>query len=120
MDGSGSPRSVSSSFSDLSDTLQLNPDTLALLDDFFATKAANQERFENIAAAVSSANAAGVDVEDDGDQCHQAARPMISVPDFSIAFGEDWQLSQFWSVFLSVPQNPPSPINGPMRYDLVS
>ncbi|KAF7321572.1 hypothetical protein MKEN_00678200 [Mycena kentingensis (nom. inval.)] len=68
------------------DDLALDPNTLALLNDFIHTKT-EQERLFNQLAESASARVAG----DDSDE-----PPMMSVDDYRAAFAEDWQLSQFW------------------------
>lgn len=76
-------RSPSPSSSRSSSPLCLDPSTLALLDSFLSSKAEEEERF----AELSASNADG------GDD-----KPMMSVDEYRLAFGENWQLSQFWCV----------------------
>ncbi|KAF8972509.1 hypothetical protein BDZ97DRAFT_838359 [Flammula alnicola] len=88
-----SPRS-SSKFSDVSGSPpKLDPNTLALLDNYFTEKAEEERLFREIAAERAAALIAGLALEDDKPE---EEKPMVSVADFRLAFGEDWQLSQFW------------------------
>ncbi|KIY69124.1 hypothetical protein CYLTODRAFT_242898 [Cylindrobasidium torrendii FP15055 ss-10] len=66
--------------SDTSDSLQLDPSTLALLDSFLASKSDAQQRYAELEQAANG---------------HEE-KPMMSVDEYRAAFGEDWQLSQFW------------------------
>jgi hypothetical protein len=91
-----SPRSTSSFFSDISGSPpKLDPNTIALLDAFFNEKADEERRFNEIASERAAAQIAGLALEAD-DDCQKEEKPMVSVADFRLAFGEDWQLSQFW------------------------
>lgn len=86
-----SPRSTCSSFSGISGSPpSLDPSTLALLDSFLSSKAEEEKRFNDLAeqAAARVASLALNLGEDDP--------PMMSVDEYRLAFGEDWQLSQFW------------------------
>ncbi|KAJ7671857.1 hypothetical protein B0H17DRAFT_1335405 [Mycena rosella] len=56
----------------------LDPNTLALLDSFIASKTEEERRFNELAEQAA------------------ARKPMITVDEYRLAFGEDWQLSQFW------------------------
>ncbi len=67
---------------------RLDVDTLALLDSFLSARADEEQRFSELAASAKVAQMA----EDDED----TDRPMMSVDEYRLAFGEDWQLSQFW------------------------
>ncbi|PPQ63544.1 hypothetical protein CVT24_004774 [Panaeolus cyanescens] len=79
-----SPRSV---LTDLSGSPpKLDPDTMALLDSFFKEKAEEERRFAEIAAERAALAAARAD----------EMKPIISPEEFRLAFGEQWQLSQFW------------------------
>ena len=92
-----SPRSTSSFFSDTSGSPpKLDPNTLALLDAFFNEKADQERRFNEIASENAAAQIAGLALEVDDDCEKKEEKPMVSVADFRLAFGEDWQLSQFW------------------------
>ncbi|KAF8641533.1 hypothetical protein AX16_009910 [Volvariella volvacea WC 439] len=87
-----SPSSSISSFSDLSTSPpKLDPSTLALLDSFYMTKANEERRFKELAAERAAAEVAGLALEDTKEE-----KPMMSVEEYQLAFGEDWQLSQFW------------------------
>ncbi|KAG5643001.1 hypothetical protein DXG03_001778 [Asterophora parasitica] len=90
---SESPRSVSS-FSGFSGAPpKLASDTLALLESFLSAKAEEEKRFNDLAeqaAARVASLALHVHIEEDP--------PMMSVDEYRLAFGEDWQLSQFWSI----------------------
>jgi len=91
-----SPRSTSSYLSDLSSSPpKLDPNTLALLDSYFSEKADEERRFNEIAAERAAAQIAGLALET-SDEKEAEDKPMLSVADFRLAFGEDWQLSQFW------------------------
>lgn len=96
-----SPRSTSSTSKedvgsdfDSGSPPRLNPDVLALLDSHFSEKAEEERLFNELAADQAAARVAGLelDAETDGD----SQKPMLSVAEFKVAFGEDWQLSQFW------------------------
>jgi len=93
-----SPRSTSSFLSDLSSSPpKLDPNTLALLDSYFNEKAEEERRFNEIAAERAAAHIAGLALEAHEDEEKEGlVKPMLSVADFRLAFGEDWQLSQFW------------------------
>jgi len=93
MDIPGSPLS-SSRFSDISGSPpKLDVNTLAILDNYFAEKAEQERLFQELAAEKAAAEVAGLALDvDEADK----DKPMISVADFKLAFGEDWQLSQFW------------------------
>lgn len=83
-----------SSFSDTSGSPpKLDPSVLALLDSHFREKAEAERLFQEIAAERAASKIAGLALDDD-DQANE--KPMLSVSDFRLAFGEDWQLSQFW------------------------
>jgi EEF1A lysine methyltransferase 1 len=84
-----SPRS---SFSGLSGSPPtLDPSTLAILDSFLTTKADEEQRFQALA---EQASARVAELADDTDA--DPSSPMMSVDEYRLAFGEDWQLSQFW------------------------
>lgn len=88
-----SPPSTST-FSNISGSPpQLDPSTLALLDSHFRAKAEEERLYQEIAAERAAVQIAGLALEDDN---AQDEKPMVSVADFRLAFGEDWQLSQFW------------------------
>lgn len=98
-----SPTTTSSSFfSDHSGSPPaLNANTLALLDAFLCDKADQERRFNELAAEQAAARIAGLAL--DNEHCHdegheeEPTRPSpINVAEFCLAFGEDWQLSQFW------------------------
>ncbi|PPQ69233.1 hypothetical protein CVT25_006950 [Psilocybe cyanescens] len=87
------PSSVSDRFSDVSGSPpRLDPNTLSLLDSYFSEKAEAERRFQELAAERAAAQIAGLALHDEP----EADKPMVSVADFKLAFGEDWQLSQFW------------------------
>lgn len=98
-----SPRS-SSSFSNLdessdlgSDSPRLNANTLALLDSYLSEKAEEERLFNELAADRAAAQVAGLALESETDHLKGAKdKSMLSVAEFRLAFGEDWQLSQFW------------------------
>ncbi|KAG6876862.1 hypothetical protein C0992_011535 [Termitomyces sp. T32_za158] len=89
---SGSPRSVSTTSSPSGSPPKLSSDTLALLQEFLTSRAEEEKRFndlaEQAAARVASHNL-NVDIG-------EPDPPMMSVDEYRMAFGEDWQLSQFW------------------------
>jgi hypothetical protein len=90
-----SPRSTCSFFSDLSGSPpKLDPNTLALLDVYFNEKADEERRFNEIALERAAAHIAGLALE--VDDYEKEDKPMVSVANFRLTFGEDWQLSQFW------------------------
>ncbi|KAF4623407.1 hypothetical protein D9613_001464 [Agrocybe pediades] len=89
-----SPRSSSSKLSDVSGSPpKLDMSTLAILDNYFSEKAEQERLFRELAAEKAAAEVAGLALEAD-DEVQD--KPMISVADYKLAFGEDWQLSQFW------------------------
>lgn len=69
----------------------LNPATLALLDDFLSSKAEEERRFQQLMA---ERDMEGVTALQDTSATRDKA--MMSVDEYRLAFGEDWQLSQFW------------------------
>ncbi|KAG6910641.1 hypothetical protein DXG01_009151 [Tephrocybe rancida] len=88
----GSPRSTATFSSFSSSPPQLASDTLALLDSFLSSKAEEEKRFQDLAeqaAARVASLALNAHVE-------EPDPPMMSVDEYRLAFGEDWQLSQFW------------------------
>lgn len=90
-----SPHSSSLSLSFSSSSPILDSSTLALLDAFLLAKADEEQRFHDLAAEQAAARVAGLALEgipvpDSGE------KPMLSVDEYRLAFGEDWQLSQFW------------------------
>ena len=86
------PESPRSFFTDLSGSPpKLDPNTISILDSFFNEKADEERRFNEIASEKAAAQIAGLALEVDEEE-----KPMVSVADFRLAFGEDWQLSQFW------------------------
>ncbi|KAF8060845.1 putative N6-adenine methyltransferase-domain-containing protein [Lyophyllum atratum] len=87
-----SPRSSATFSSFSSSPPQLAVDTLALLESFLSSKAEEEERFNDLAekaAARVASLAFNVSIE-------EPDPPMMSVDEYRLAFGEDWQLSQFW------------------------
>lgn len=85
----GSPRSVASS--EISDTIPvLDPSTLSALDSFLTNKADEEHRFQELEQQASERLAS---LASDGGE---EDKPMMSVDEYRRAFGEDWQLSQFW------------------------
>lgn len=99
------PESPRSSFSASTSTLSSSPpkldtNTLALLDSFLSSKAEEERRFNELAeqAAARVAKLA-LDLDIDAeveDEEGEDVKPMMSVDEYRLAFGEDWQLSQFW------------------------
>lgn len=73
---------------------KLDPSTLALLDSHFSQKAEEERLFRELEAERVAAHIAGLALEAYNHQLEE--KPMVSVADFKLAFGEDWQLSQFW------------------------
>lgn len=73
---------------------RLDLNTLALLDTFLSHKAEEERRFNDLAEK-AAAQVAGLalDPHTDGGEVE---KPMMSVDEYRLAFGEDWQLSQFW------------------------
>ena len=88
-----SSQSVSSASHTSGSPPRLDPNVLALLDTHFREKAEEERLFQEIAAERAAAHIAGLAL-DDADAVED--KPMISVAEFRLAFGEDWQLSQFW------------------------
>lgn len=96
-------RSVSPSSDRSSSPLELDPSTLALLNNFYEERQDAEDKFKKLEEAAharllkaqsgTKTNASTNDGDDDND-----VHEMISVDDFREMFGEDWQLSQFWSV----------------------
>ncbi|KAF8179117.1 putative N6-adenine methyltransferase-domain-containing protein [Pholiota molesta] len=89
-----SPRSTSTLSNTSGSPPQLDPSTLALLDSHFRAKAEEERLFQEIAAERAAGQIAGLALE--VDEAAKEEKPMVSVADFRLAFGEDWQLSQFW------------------------
>lgn len=71
----------------------LNPATLALLDDFLSNKAEEERRFQRLIADREARQVAGLQM---GGNTGASHGNMVSVDEYRLAFGEDWQLSQFW------------------------
>jgi hypothetical protein len=71
---------------------KLDPSTLALLDTHFSQKAEEERLFRELEAERVAAHIAGLALE----AYNHQEKPMVSVAEFKLAFGEDWQLSQFW------------------------
>ncbi|KAJ3572312.1 hypothetical protein NP233_g3155 [Leucocoprinus birnbaumii] len=72
----------------------LNAATLALLDQFLSNKAEEEQRFQQLMADQEARQIAGLQSDDDDATSNE--KPMMSVDEYRAAFGEDWQLSQFW------------------------
>lgn len=93
------PESPQSSFSGLSSSPpKLDLNTIALLDSFLSTKA-EEERLFNELAEQAAARIAGLALDAHADEegvVEEGEKPMISVDEYRLVFGEDWQLSQFW------------------------
>jgi hypothetical protein len=71
--------------------LSLDPTTLALLDDFLSNKVEEERNFQQLKAENDLAHFSN------GDFIGTAlGKPMMNVDEYRRAFGEDWQLSQFW------------------------
>ncbi|KAJ6509114.1 putative N6-adenine methyltransferase-domain-containing protein [Mycena vulgaris] len=87
-----SPLSTASTLS--SSPPALDASTLALLDSFIASKTEEERRFNELAEQ-AAARVAGLALEFD-DETADPEKPMITVDEYRFAFGEDWQLSQFW------------------------
>ncbi|KAF9527075.1 putative N6-adenine methyltransferase-domain-containing protein [Crepidotus variabilis] len=90
----GSPRSVSSEGS--GSPPALDPSTLALLDSHFAARAEEENLFNQLAANRVSNYVAGLSDNDSDGSATGSQKLSLSVTEFQQAFGEDWQLSQFW------------------------
>ena len=86
-----SPRSISTGLSESPPLLDRA--TLDILDSFFASKAEEEKRFNDLAEK-AAARVAGL-AQDLADE-EQDDPPMMSVDEYRLAFSEDWQLSQFW------------------------
>lgn len=97
MDFPESPRSTFSSLSGLScSPPTLDTSTLALLDSFLSSKVEEEQRFNDLSER-AAARVAGLALEDDDEEEEDGdEKPMLSVDEYRLAFGEDWQLSQFW------------------------
>ncbi|KAG6868542.1 hypothetical protein C0993_001430, partial [Termitomyces sp. T159_Od127] len=89
---SGSPRSVSATSSPSGSPPKLSSDTLALLQEFLTSRAEEEKRFNDLAER-AAARVASRDLDVD---IEEPDPPMMSVDEYRLAFGEDWQLSQFW------------------------
>ncbi|KJA20815.1 hypothetical protein HYPSUDRAFT_203415 [Hypholoma sublateritium FD-334 SS-4] len=87
-----SSQSVSSSSHTSGSSPRLDPNIFARLDTHFLEKAEEERLFQEIAAERAAAHIAGLAL-DDADAA--ADKPMLSIAEFRLAFGEDWQLSQF-------------------------
>ena len=86
-----SPRSILTGLSE--SPPRLDRATLDILDSFFASKAEEEKRFNDLAEK-AALRVAGL-AQDLADE-EQDNPPMMSVDEYRLAFGEDWQLSQFW------------------------
>ncbi|KAJ2922382.1 hypothetical protein H1R20_g14715, partial [Candolleomyces eurysporus] len=74
---------------------KLDPSVLALLNQFITEREDEERRFkaleaEHVAATIAGVIGAGPDEEKGTDI------PIVSLAEYKKAFGEDWQLSQFW------------------------
>ncbi|KAH8822400.1 putative N6-adenine methyltransferase-domain-containing protein [Flagelloscypha sp. PMI_526] len=65
---------------------RLDPSTLALLDSFLASKADEERRFNELQTTE----------DQDESEVSTSTTTALNVDEFRLAFGEDWQLSQFW------------------------
>lgn len=93
-----SPLSTASTLSSSPPTLDAS--TLALLDSFIASKTEEERRFNELAEQ-AAARVAGLALDFDDEDSESPEKPdkkMLSVDEYRLAFGEDWQLSQFWCV----------------------
>ena len=84
--------SASSCRSD-SPPLRLDPSTLALLDAFLLDKAEEEKRFKALEEEANAAHFAAATRSEDAEEKEPS---MMSVAEYKAAFGENWQLSQFW------------------------
>ncbi|KAK7468307.1 Protein-lysine N-methyltransferase efm5 [Stygiomarasmius scandens] len=88
----GSPHSIHSSLSGLSGSPPaLDAGTLSILDQFLSAKAEEETLFNSLSEQAAALEVAGLALDDEKEE-----KPMISVEEYRKAFGEDWQLSQFW------------------------
>lgn len=71
--------------------LQLDPNTLALLNNFYSERTQVEEEFAALEAKAQARLDRAKDQADGGE-----AEERMSVDEFRRLFGEDWQLSQFW------------------------
>ncbi|KAF8887814.1 putative N6-adenine methyltransferase-domain-containing protein [Infundibulicybe gibba] len=91
---------LSTPSSSTSSSPALNPNTLALLDSFLSSKAEEEQRFTELSDATAGLTL-GYGLDGDGPE---KVKAMMSVEDYRLAFGEDWQLSQFCTIaFLCCP-----------------
>lgn len=89
--------SGSRSSSRSSSPLALDPNTLALLNNFYSERTQLEEEYAALERKAQERldQAKAADGEDEGEE-----RERMGVEEFRRLFGEDWQLSQFWSVSL--------------------
>jgi hypothetical protein len=74
--------------------LELDPSTLSLLDDFLTSRADGERRFNELEEAARAYDSGEESENEEG----KTKQKMMSVDEYRLAFGEDWQLSQFWLV----------------------
>ncbi|KAJ3723861.1 putative N6-adenine methyltransferase-domain-containing protein [Lentinula raphanica] len=93
-----SPRSVcSSNLSGSPPTLDSS--TLSILDSFLSSKLEEENFFNELSARAPATALAGLSIDDhshEEEDDDKEPQRMLSVDEYRIAFGEDWQLSQFW------------------------
>lgn len=75
---------------------KLDPSVLALLNQFISERDEEERRFKALEAEHEAARIAGITGADPDDEENGSDKPMVSLAEYKKAFGEDWQLSQFW------------------------
>ena len=91
------PESPVSSFSALSSSPPtLDPSTLSILDSFLSARDQERTLFNQLAEQTVAIHGLAIEASPEDVDDDEIVKPMISVDEYRAAFGEDWQLSQFW------------------------
>ncbi|KAL0578838.1 Protein-lysine N-methyltransferase efm5 [Marasmius crinis-equi] len=91
------PESPRSTYSTLSGSPPaLDPSTLSILNSFISSRDQERALFNQLAEQTALTHGIGVEASPEDVNEEEIAKPMLSVDEYRVAFGEDWQLSQFW------------------------
>ncbi|KAL0068014.1 Protein-lysine N-methyltransferase efm5 [Marasmius tenuissimus] len=91
------PESPASTFSVLSGSPPaLDLSTLSILNSFLSSRDQERTLFNQLAEQTVATHGLGIEVSPEDVDDEDIVNPMISVDEYRAAFGEDWQLSQFW------------------------